>query len=118
MRDYKEQKGDGRKKKRFVVFTAVIMKNVSFWDVTLCRSCVCSRCILARDFSTLKIVAIRSSETLVHTRSTQQHIPEFGILQEKRRLRKGWEKYIKRLRRKSKKIQNRRQEKVLKRMRF
>jgi hypothetical protein len=33
------------------------------------------------DFSTLKIEAIRSSETSVHIRSTQRHIPEDGILQ-------------------------------------
>jgi hypothetical protein len=32
------------------------------------------------DFSTLKMEAIHSSETLVHTRSTQHHIPEDGIL--------------------------------------
>jgi hypothetical protein len=32
------------------------------------------------DFSTLKIKAIRSSETSVHTRSTRRHIPEDGIL--------------------------------------
>jgi hypothetical protein len=31
-------------------------------------------------FSTLKMEAIRSSETLVHTRSTRRHIPEDGIL--------------------------------------
>jgi hypothetical protein len=33
------------------------------------------------DFSTLKIEALRSSETSVHTRSTRRHIPEDGILQ-------------------------------------
>jgi hypothetical protein len=32
------------------------------------------------DFSSLKTEAIRSSETSVHTRCTQQHIPEDGIL--------------------------------------
>jgi hypothetical protein len=32
------------------------------------------------DFSTLKMEAIRSSETSVHTRSTRHHIPEDGIL--------------------------------------
>jgi hypothetical protein len=31
------------------------------------------------DFSALKMEAIRSSETSVHTRSTQGHIPEDGI---------------------------------------
>jgi hypothetical protein len=35
----------------------------------------------SRIFSTLKVEAIRSSETLVHTRSTGRHIPEDGILQ-------------------------------------
>jgi hypothetical protein len=33
-----------------------------------------------KDFSTLKMEMIRSSETSVHTRSTQRHIPEDGIL--------------------------------------
>jgi hypothetical protein len=32
------------------------------------------------DFSTLKMEAIRSYETSVHTRSTQRHISEEGIL--------------------------------------
>jgi hypothetical protein len=32
------------------------------------------------DFSTLKMVAIRSSEMWAHTRSTRRHIPEEGIL--------------------------------------
>jgi hypothetical protein len=32
------------------------------------------------DFSTLKMEAILSSETSVHTRSTLRHIPEDGIL--------------------------------------
>jgi hypothetical protein len=32
------------------------------------------------DFSTLKMEAILSSETSVHTRSTRHHIPEDGIL--------------------------------------
>jgi hypothetical protein len=32
------------------------------------------------DFYTLKMKAIRSSETSVHTRSTRRHIPEDGIL--------------------------------------
>jgi hypothetical protein len=32
------------------------------------------------DFSTLKMEAILSSETSVHTRSTHRHIPEDGIL--------------------------------------
>jgi hypothetical protein len=33
------------------------------------------------DFSTLKMEAIRSSETSYHIRSTRYHIPEDGILQ-------------------------------------
>jgi hypothetical protein len=32
------------------------------------------------DFSTLKMEAIRSSETSAHIRSTRRHIPEDGIL--------------------------------------
>jgi hypothetical protein len=32
------------------------------------------------DFSTLKMEAIRSSETSVHTISTRRHIPENGVL--------------------------------------
>jgi hypothetical protein len=32
------------------------------------------------DFSTLKMEAISSFETSVHTRSTQRHIPEDGML--------------------------------------
>jgi hypothetical protein len=37
------------------------------------------------DFSTLKMEAIRSSETAVHTRSTRRHIPKDGILHSHRR---------------------------------
>jgi hypothetical protein len=37
------------------------------------------------DFSTLKMEAIRSSETSVHTRSIRRHIPEDGILHSHRR---------------------------------
>jgi hypothetical protein len=36
---------------------------------------------LFADFSTLKMEAIRSSETSVHTRTTRRHIPEDSILQ-------------------------------------
>jgi hypothetical protein len=39
----------------------------------------CSRWFLV-DFSKLKMEAIHSSETSVHTRSTWRHIPEDGIL--------------------------------------
>jgi hypothetical protein len=38
------------------------------------------------DFSTLKMEAIHSSETSVHTRSARRHIPEDGILQVLRNL--------------------------------
>jgi hypothetical protein len=37
------------------------------------------------DFCTLKMEAIRSSETSVDTRSTRRHIPENGILHSHRR---------------------------------
>jgi hypothetical protein len=40
---------------------------------------------LLADFFTLKMKAIRSSETSVHTRSTRRHIPEKGILHSHRR---------------------------------
>jgi hypothetical protein len=96
---------------RFEVYTAVTMKNAVFWDVAPCRSCVTrcfggtyrlhlqGRKIHERgtnvsslqpsahagstlaDFSTIKVEAIRSSETSVHTRSTRRHFPEYGILQ-------------------------------------
>jgi hypothetical protein len=63
------------------------MKNAVFWDVALCRSCVNRRfrgmyclqlsqqspahaCFSLGDFFTLKMKAIHSSETSVHTRST------------------------------------------------
>jgi hypothetical protein len=41
----------------------------------------CSHWFLARGFSTLKMETIRSSETSVHARCTQRHIPEVGILE-------------------------------------
>jgi hypothetical protein len=57
------------------------LKNAIFWDMALCRSSVNRRFegTLA-DFSTLKMKVIHSSEMSVHTRSTQHHIPEDGIL--------------------------------------
>jgi hypothetical protein len=72
------------------------MKNGVFWDVEPCGSCVnrrfggtwmqtpaatCSRWFPRVDFCTLKMEAIRASETSVHTRSTRCHIPEDAILQ-------------------------------------
>jgi hypothetical protein len=63
---------------RFEVFTAVTMKNAVFWDVALCSSSV-KRCLQPpahagsslADFSTLKMEAIRSSETSVHRRTAK-----------------------------------------------
>jgi hypothetical protein len=72
---------------RFEVFTAVTMKNVVFWDVALCRSCFNQHLeppahagSPLADFSTLKMEAIRSSETSVNAISIQRHIPEDDIL--------------------------------------
>jgi hypothetical protein len=73
---------------RFEVLTAVTVKNDVFSDVTPGRSCVkrrfCGHLLTmfsrSRIFSTLKIEAIRSSETSDHTRSTRRHITEDGIL--------------------------------------
>jgi hypothetical protein len=78
---------------------AMTMKNAVFWDVASCRSCVNRRFTIERrtsvsmtlksptyagpsleDFSPLKMEAIRSSETSVHTRSTRRNIPEESIL--------------------------------------
>jgi hypothetical protein len=85
---------------RFEVFTAVTMKNAVFWDVTPCRSCVNRRFggkyrlhLQGRKNSrernrreqvaaaTLKIEAIRCTETSVHTGSTPRHFLEDGVLQ-------------------------------------
>jgi hypothetical protein len=96
---------------RCVVFTAVTMMDAVFWDAVPCRSCVnrrfgrtyrlnlqcrkiCERGTSVNKlqppahagsslagFSTLKMEAICSSETSVHTRSTRRHIPEDGILE-------------------------------------
>jgi hypothetical protein len=75
----------------FEVFTALTMKNAVFWDVALCRSCdnlqpPAHACSSLADFSTLKMEAMLSSETSVHTRSAQRHIPEDGILQHRQLL--------------------------------
>jgi hypothetical protein len=48
---------------------------------------MCARahaCSSLADFSTLKMDAIRSSETSVHTRSARHHIPEDSILHSNR----------------------------------
>jgi hypothetical protein len=90
---------------RFVVFTAVTMKNAVFWDVAPCRSRVNRRFggtyrlhlqgirnpramnqveqVLVDSWIsyTLKMEAIHSSETSVNKISTRRHIPEDGILQ-------------------------------------
>jgi hypothetical protein len=81
------------------------MKNAVFWDVAPCRSCpnrrfggtyrlhLQGRNIRERktpaqagsslmNFSTLKMEAIRSSETSVHTGSTRRHIPEDATINE------------------------------------
>jgi hypothetical protein len=50
------------------------MKNAVFWDVALTAGSQLA------DFSTLKMEAIRSSETVVNARSTQLHIPNDDIL--------------------------------------
>jgi hypothetical protein len=73
----------------FEVFTAVTMKNAAFWGVAPCRCGRLNRCFGGSslvDFSTLKMEAIRSSETSVQsTTSTRRHTPEGGILHSHRR---------------------------------
>jgi hypothetical protein len=55
------------------------MKNAVFWDVTQCS--LLTLVPHSRIFSsTLKMEAIRASETAVYTISTWTHIPEDGIL--------------------------------------
>jgi hypothetical protein len=56
------------------------MKNAILWDVALQSATTCSRWFLARGFFTLKMEAILSSETSVHTITTTCHIPENGSL--------------------------------------
>jgi hypothetical protein len=67
------------------------LTNAIFWDVALCRSPVNRRFGVTyrlhlqagsslADFYTLKMESIHFSETSVHTRSTQRHIPQDGIL--------------------------------------
>jgi hypothetical protein len=63
---------------RFEVFTAVTVKNVVFWGVALHTPADAGSPFA--DFSTLKMEAIRSSETSVNPGSTQRHIPEDEVL--------------------------------------
>jgi hypothetical protein len=63
------------------------MKNAVFWDVVPCRYCGCSHLLMlvprSRIFSsTMKMEAIRSSETSVYKITTRRYIPEDCILQE------------------------------------
>jgi hypothetical protein len=83
----------------FGVFTAVVMKSIIFWDMTPCSPLNCTRrfggtyrlhlqgqlatCLLAGllNYSTLKMEAIRSSETSgAIQRTTRRHIPEDDTL--------------------------------------
>jgi hypothetical protein len=66
------------------------MKNVVFWDVTLCGSCKERRfeLLVTANFPSSLILytlimmeMIRSSETSVLTRATRHHIQEDGIVQ-------------------------------------
>jgi hypothetical protein len=63
---------------------AVTMKKAAFWDVAPCRLCDFSHPFTlvrrSRISYTLKMDAIRSSETSVNTIYTWRHIPEDGIL--------------------------------------
>jgi hypothetical protein len=66
---------------RFEVFTAVAMKNCVFWDVAPCRTAHAGSSLAG--FCTLKMEAIRSSETPVHTRlhgTTSHKTPFFNIV--------------------------------------
>jgi hypothetical protein len=56
--------------------TIKVLKNAVFWDVAPPAHAGSS----LADFSTLKMEAIRSSETSVHTKSSRRQIPEDGIL--------------------------------------
>jgi hypothetical protein len=78
------------------------MKNAVFWDAAPCRSCVNRRfgdCILQppahagslpADFYTMKMEAIRSSETSFYTRYTRRHIPEDAILRNVIHIQREW----------------------------
>jgi hypothetical protein len=65
----------------FEVFTAVVMKSI-IWDMTPRKPPACS-IVLLNYSSTLKMEAIRSSETSGATqRTTRRHIPEDDTLQQ------------------------------------
>jgi hypothetical protein len=76
--------------------TVISSKNAVFWDVAPCSFCVNRRLggtdrlrlqgrRISDRGSSLKMQAISSSETSVHTRPTWRHIPEDGILHSHRR---------------------------------
>jgi hypothetical protein len=58
------------------------MKNAVFWDVAPCNLVWTD---VSEEGIALKMEAMRSSETSVHTRSTRRHITEDGILNSYRR---------------------------------
>jgi hypothetical protein len=58
-------------------------RNRSTWR-KLQSAATCSRLFVFAKFSTLKMEAIRSSETSVYTRCTRRHVPEDGILHSQR----------------------------------
>jgi hypothetical protein len=79
--------------RRFEVFTTGAMMSAACWDVTPYGSCK-NRCFggtypNSLILSTLMMEVIRSSETLVLTRSTRRHIPEDDILHALLQLRSG-----------------------------
>jgi hypothetical protein len=58
---------------------AVTMKNAVFLDVAPCRSCEMNRRFGGKDFSNLKMEAIRSSETSVHFTGSTRHPSDFTL---------------------------------------